>query len=112
MKKNISLQTSVIVWRVLDCGSEDTHLAEEHRDKEGGAGGIRGWGQQVGDPGGQCEHCGGDKVDKEVLPVPADHFDLDSDDGVVTIMGPGLLDSVLSKGKIEKFKAPFYPPRR
>ena len=87
-------------------------MAEEHRDKEGGAGGVRGWGQQVGDPGGQCEHCGGDEVDKEVLPVPADHFDLDSDDGVVTIMGPGLLDSVLNKRKIEKFKAPFYPPRR
>ena len=93
----MSLQTSVIVGRVLDGGGEDADLAEEHRDQQRGAGGVGGGGQEVRDPGGQREHRGGDEVDKEVLPVAADHVNLDSHDGVVTIMVPGLLDSVLER---------------
>ena len=93
----IPLQTSVIVGCVLDGGGEDADLAEEHRDQERGAGGVGGGGQQVGHPGGEREHRCRNEVDKEVLPVPADHVNFDSHDGVVTIMGPGLFDSILQR---------------
>ena len=53
-------------------------MAEEHRDKEGGAGGVRGGGQEVGDPGGHREHGGGDKVVIDVLLVLTDQFNLET----------------------------------
>ena len=74
--------TLVIVRRVLDGRGEDADLAEEHGDQEGGASGVGGGGQQVGDPGGEGEHRGGDEVDEDVLPVPAHQLHLEPHHGV------------------------------
>ena len=49
------------------------HLAEEHCDQEGGAGGVGGGGQQEGHPGGGCEHRGGKEVDVDILAGPVDN---------------------------------------
>ena len=43
------------------------HLAEEHCDQEGGACGVGGGRQEVGDPGGHREHRGRDEVDVDVF---------------------------------------------
>ena len=57
---------------MIDGSSEDPNLAEEHCDQQGGAGRVGCGGQQMGHPGGHCEHGCGHEVDEEVLPVPTD----------------------------------------
>ena len=72
------------------------HLAEEHRDQEGGAGGVGGGRQEEGDPGGHREHRGGDEVDKDVLVVLADQVNLEADHGEADgVLGVGGADGVV-----------------
>ena len=62
--------TSVKLRSVSDGGGEDPDLAQEDGDQESGPGWVAGGGNQVGDPGGEGEHGGGDEVYEDVLAVP------------------------------------------
>ena len=61
--------TSVLVWRVPDHCIEQPDLTQKNGDQQGGAGGVGGGRQEEGDPGGDCEHGGGQVVHPHVLRV-------------------------------------------
>ena len=60
-------QAPVLVGGVEHHGVEDPNLAEEDGDEEGGPGGIGFGRQEEGEPGGDGEHGGGQKVDEQAL---------------------------------------------
>ena len=70
------MYTFIRAGSVFDRRGEDTDLAEEHCDQKRGSGGVGGGGQEVGDPGGQREHRGGNKVVVDVLLVFTDELNL------------------------------------
>ena len=88
--------TSIKVWSILDSSSEDSHLTEKDSHQKRCPGRVGGGGQEVGHPGGDGEHAGGDEVDKDVLPVAAHQVYLDAHQRVrgpwITPRGyPGIL---------------------
>ena len=70
--------TPVLVWCVPDHCIEQSDLTEKYGDQQGGAGGVGGGRQQEGDPGGDCEHGGGQVVHPHVLRVQVRQCNLQS----------------------------------
>ena len=73
------------------------YLAEKNGDKKRGARGVGGGREEEREPGGEGEHRGGDEVDEDVLPVPADQLHLEPHHGVpLRGAAPRLLHGLLA----------------
>ena len=79
-----NVKTIIWAWSVLYGRGEYPSLTEECSDKEGGAGGVRVGGQEVGEPGGYSEHCGGHKIVVNIPFIFTLKIDSDSNDRIVT----------------------------
>ena len=78
------LETIIWARSVLYGRGEYPSLTEECCDKEGGAGGVRVGGQEVGEPGGHSEHCGGHKIVVNIPFIFTLKIDSDSNNRIVT----------------------------
>ena len=78
------LETIIWAWSVLYGRGENPNLTEECSDKEVGAGGVRVGGQEVGEPGGHSEHCGGHKIVVNIPFIFSLEIYSDSNDWIVT----------------------------
>ena len=86
----------IVVWSVLDSGSEDSDLTEKHRDQEGGAGGVVGGGEDKGDPRGDREQECRYEVGEHEVTILAGQIYVQTNNGVFMLAGI----RVLSRGVI------------